>query len=67
MPEDILIAVRKGLGLYEVLEILDLSLCKFKQLSDMEEFYATYLELLEKTRKWTLKGNRYSDLKKVEK
>lgn len=59
MLADILFASRMGKGLYEVLSILDFSDCKFKQVSATDEFYATYLELLEKTRKWPLKGNLY--------
>lgn|GEM_PF-881748 len=62
---DILFAARMGKGLYQVLQILDFSDCKFKQLSDTDKFYTAYLELLEKSRKWPLKGNLYSDLRKV--
>jgi len=64
MLGDILFASKTGKGLFEVLQILDFSDCKFKQISDLDEFYATYLELLEKTRKWPLKGNLYSDFRK---
>jgi len=61
---ELVIYAKMGKGLYDLIDTLDLSMCKFTNLKDMNQLYVLFLDLLEKTRKWPLKGALYSDLRK---
>ena len=60
--DEILFCAKMGYGLYDFIKILNKSFFKFDSLPSMNAAYSTYLELLENTRKWPLKGFLYSEL-----
>ena len=57
------VASKIGDGVASLLEILYIPDCTFDSLNDQDRFFKLYLELVDKTRKWALKGALYSDLK----
>jgi hypothetical protein len=62
MGIELAFSARMGRGLLRAIDVLDENECVFLDRKDRDQYYKLYLELLEKSRKWSIKGHFYSDL-----